>query len=82
MPKKPQIISDIIQVPWPPQPRYTSTWDVDILTQHLASLGDNSTLSLKQLSHKLAILMALLDANKVSELQALDLKFWLYHPDG
>ena len=49
----------------PPQPPYTSTWDVDILTQYLASLGDNTTLSFKQLSHKLAILMALVGANRV-----------------
>jgi len=65
----------------PPQPRYTKTWDVDILIQYLCSLGDNATLSLKQLSCKLATLMALVGANKVSELQSLDLQFWLYWPD-
>ena len=66
----------------PPQPRYTKTWDVDILVQYLCSLGDNATLSLKQLSHKPATLMALVGANKVSELQSLDLPFRLYRPDG
>lgn len=59
----------------PPQPRYTRTWDVDIVTRYLSSLGDNNALSLKQLSNKLAILMALVGANRVLELQALDLRF-------
>lgn len=66
----------------PPQPRYTSTWDVDIMIRYLSSLGDNTALSLKQLSHKLAILMALVSASRVSELQALDLRYRLYRPDG
>ena len=66
----------------PPQPRYARTWDVDIVIQYFSSLGDNAALSLKQLSHKLATLMALVGANRVSELQALDLRFRLYRPDG
>ena len=66
----------------PPQPRYTRTWDVDIVTRYLSSLGYNNALSLKQLSHKLAILMAVVGANRVSELQALDLRFRLHRPDG
>ena len=65
-----------------PQPRYTRTWDVDIMTRYLSSLGDNTSLSLKQLGHKLAILMALVSASRVSELQALDLRYRLYRPDG
>ena len=66
----------------PLQPRHTRTWDLDIMTWYLSSLEDNTTLSLKQLSHKLAILMALVGASRVSELQALDLRFRLYRPDG
>ena len=61
----------------PPQPQYARTWDVDIAIQYLSSLGDNTTLSLKQLSYKLATLMALVGANRVSELQVLDLRFRL-----
>ena len=59
----------------PPELRYTRTWDVDIVTRYFSSLGDNSAMSLKQLSYKLAILMALVGASRVSELQALDLRF-------
>ena len=59
----------------PPMPRYQQTWDVDKVLNHLSSLGDNKNLSLKQLSQKTLILMALASAGRVSELQKLDLAF-------
>ena len=37
----------------PPQPRYSTTWDVDIVIRYLQSLGSNDGLSLKVLSQKL-----------------------------
>jgi len=66
----------------PPQPRYSSTWDVDIVIKYLQSLGENDSLSLKALTQKLALLMALVGANRVSELQALDLRYRTYKPEG
>ena len=66
----------------PPQPRYTNIWDVDMMIRQIIALGENSNLSFKQLSHKLAILMALVGANRVSELCALDLHFCQYHLNG
>ena len=66
----------------PPQPRYSATWDVDIVVRYFCSLGDNKSLSLKMLSQKLALLMALVEASRVSELQALDLRYWLYRSEG
>ena len=66
----------------PPQPRYSATWDVDVVIRYLQSMGDNETLLLKQLSQKLALLMALVDASRVSELQALDLRYRTYRPEG
>ena len=66
----------------PPQPRYTATWDVDIVVRFFQALGDNGILPLKILSQKLALLMALVDASRVSELQALDLRYRLYRPEG
>ena len=66
----------------PPQPRYTATWDVDIVVRFFQALGNNGTLPLKILSQKLALLMALVDASRVSELQALDLRYRLYRPEG
>ena len=66
----------------PPKPRYTETWDVDGVLDHLTSLGENSQLSLKQLSQKLVVLMTLVQASRSSELQALDVRFRIYRPDG
>jgi len=64
---------------WPPQPRYSATWDVDIVVRYYCSLGDNRSLPLSQ---KLALLMTLVEASRVSELQALDLRYWTYRPEG
>ena len=33
-----------------PQPRYSETWDVDVVIKHICSIGDNKELSLKTLS--------------------------------
>ena len=38
----------------PSLPRYTSTWDVNIVLSYIRSLSDNALLPLKDLSHKLA----------------------------
>ena len=65
-----------------PAIRYSATWDVDVVIRHLRTMGENESLSLKQLSQKLALLMALVDASRVSELQALDLRYRSYHPEG
>ena len=56
----------------PPLPRYSSTWDMEIVTKHILSMGNNEDLSLKQLSQKLVVLMALVQASRTSELKALD----------
>ena len=61
----------------PPKPRYTYTWDVDMVTQYIAEMGENANLTLKKLSQKLALLVV---ASWTSELQALDLRFRVYRP--
>ena len=66
----------------PPKPRYSYTWDVDVVAQYIVSMGDNADLSLKKLSQKLAFLMALVVASRTSELHALDLRFRIYRPNG
>ena len=43
----------------PPLPRYTQTWSVQLVLDYLLSLGENKTLSLKHLSWKVAMLLAL-----------------------
>ena len=67
---------------WPPQPRYSATWDVDVVTKHLAAMGAIESLPLKQLSQKLVVLMALVKASRTSELRALDTRFRVYRPNG
>ena len=45
-------------------------------------MGENSDLTLKQMSHKLILVMALVVASRTSELLALDLRFQIYRLDG
>ena len=53
----------------PPQPRYASTWDASIVLDHLASWSDCTSLSLKQLTLKLTMLLALVGAFRASEIR-------------
>ena len=66
----------------PPAPRYTTTWDVDKVLVCIHNLPKNSQLSLTTLTHKLAMLMALTNADRCSELASLDLTFRAYLRDG
>ena len=59
----------------PPAPCYSSTWDVNIVFSYLRSLPDNTFLPLTLLTYKLAMLMALSNADCCSDLAALDLRF-------
>ena len=59
----------------PPMPRYEETWDVNVILKHLESKGENKDLSLKSLSYKTIMLVALTSASRVSELQKIDLKY-------
>ncbi|MCG8621291.1 MAG: hypothetical protein MJE68_04705, partial [Proteobacteria bacterium] len=56
-----------------PAPKYAVTWDVDVVLLYLRSLPDNQKVSFQLLSHKLAMLMALANADRCSDLAALDL---------
>ena len=66
----------------PPQPRYTQTWDVGVVTAYIRANGDNKLLSLQDLSHKLAMLMALTRPSRSADLAKLDLQFRSYSVDG
>jgi len=63
----------------PPKPQYCSTAAV---LSWIKDQGENKDLSLKELSGKLALLMVLVSANRTSELQALDLRFKHFSPEG
>ena len=41
----------------PPTPRYSATWDVDIVLKYFSSLPENMVLPLTALTHKLAMLL-------------------------
>lgn len=58
----------------PPQPRYVSTWDVAKLLSHIRDWGDSDALSLKSLSRKLTVLLALVLADRSSDLVRLSLQ--------
>ena len=49
---------------------------------YLASLEGDNVLSLKNLSQKTVLLMSLVKASRTSELQALDLRFRVFKPEG
>jgi len=52
----------------PPQPRYESVWDANIVLKLLKSWGSNSDLDIKRLSLKLVGLLALTSAQRVQTL--------------
>ena len=76
-----QVMKGIFQKK-PPLPRYSASWDVSKALIYIKSLGSNESMSLKQLSEKLVLLLALTSAERGSELAAHDLRFKRYHPEG
>ena len=66
----------------PPMPRYKDTWEVSKVLRYLQSIGPNESLSLKDLTKKLAMLLALSLANQSSDLVRLSLEGRRYTPDG
>ena len=62
----------------PPAPQYSSTWDVNRVLSYLKSLLTDDPLPLTLLSYKLAVLFALANADRSSDLAALDLRFLTY----
>ena len=66
----------------PPQPRYSETWNVAAVTTYIESLGENNSLSLAILTHKLVMLLALTRPSRSADLSQLDLQFRRYLPEG
>lgn len=56
----------------PSLPRYTTTWDPNLVLEHIKTLGPNKRLTVLQLSRKLAILMLLLSGQRGQTLHLLD----------
>ena len=56
----------------PPLPRYSKTWDVNLVLQYLGAMGSSQELSLKHLTLKLVMLVALTTAQRGQSLHLLD----------
>ena len=57
-------------------------WNVDTVLEMIISWGPNNTLSLKKLTWKLVMLMALATASRCGELSHLDANYLSSRPDG
>ena len=66
----------------PPKPRYSYTWDVRQVTEYIEKMGNNSSLSLKQLSLKLATLLAITCPKRVSSMARLYINHLGLSPEG
>ena len=56
----------------PPIPRYVETWDVNAVLGTIKAMGDNTYLNDKDLTQKLAMLLALTNVTRAQELQSIN----------
>ena len=66
----------------PPTPRYSHFWDVGVVLRFFGQLGTNASLSLKWISIKTAMLMALTRPSRSADLSKLDIRFRTYTAKG
>ena len=66
----------------PPHPKYATTWPVGIVLSFLKELGDNMDLSLKNLTYKLVMLLALSTAARSSDLVLLSTELISFVTEG
>ena len=66
----------------PPQPRYEAAWDVTRVLDYIKSLGPSDSLTLQDLTWKLAMLLALTRPSRSADLVKLDLRFRKFSPEG
>ena len=64
----------------PPQPKYNFIWDVKKVLDFLVTLKSDNECSLKVLTLKLTMLLALTSAARASEVCFLDTKYLVRHP--
>ena len=55
----------------PPKPKYKQIWDVSIVLDYIETLGNNEDISLKMLTYKCTMLIALTSGQRVQTLAAL-----------
>ena len=66
----------------PPLPRYTTTWNVQTVLEYIERMGTTTSLSLKQLSHKLCMLLALTRPSGSADLASLQIDRCRFNPEG
>ena len=66
----------------PPRPKYNSVWDVNQVLSWLKSIGPSESLSLRDLTIKTTMLLALTRPCRGADLAALDLTNRKYIPEG
>ena len=66
----------------PPLPRYSSTWDLQVVLDHIESMGRTSTLSQKILTWKTVFLLAVTHPSRSADLAKLDVKRLRYERSG
>ena len=59
----------------PPKPRYNFVWDIKKVLNYLSKLPDNLSLPIRVISHKLALLLSLKVASKVTEIFGLNIEY-------
>ena len=66
----------------PPQPKYSRTWDVGLVTKYLEGLPSDRDLTVSVLTKKCAMLLAFSASKRQSDLRAIDLRFKTCFPEG
>ena len=66
----------------PAVPKYLKTWDVSVVLKYLISLSPAPFLSLKKLTLKLVMIIAIIKAFRADLLHKLDLQYRVYKKDG
>ena len=57
-----------------PKPKYDKIWDVSVVLKHLSSLYHNEKLSLKDVTHKVLMLILLVSSQQGKSIHYLDLQ--------
>jgi len=66
----------------PPLPRYTATWNVQVVLDQMLQWGDTKSLSVKLLSFKLVMLMSLARPSRSADLASLCVNNCHFKPEG
>ena len=66
----------------PPQPRYVATWNINTVLNHIENKGNNENLSLKDLTLKTVMLLALTRPSRSADLHGLNIGLSRSSPEG